>query len=577
MFSKLCSILALTLTATAVAQVIRFPALVTPDPGNVLTEADFTYEGMIRIPASGVDMFTTIGAMSGRQVTGDTHLFMYSSSSGVDHPGVLELDVTGLTPNTTFASAPRATLVTDWGVIYDGKKQSWEEDLDEQNLLGVGNALPKGLLWHEANQLLYWGYSINYTDNARWSVGATSLDDDSPLTITGCGPWRFSYDNSDYDGTRHHWLLNHPTTGKMYGSGSTKSGNASISWGPSLVGGNDWPTCGTTGGIGMTPIEITHRLLNFYYPSGTYNAEGTVTGTIQQFLYQDGLTYDFEIVNSTGLRADPAQNAGVGTWADEADSSSQPIWFNGTNKKGIIYPAKLQGAFSSSFGDCGISTHAWYRNSTTGFLRTTGATGTFDSADTATGGTSKATGTVQGAVTIGANTYIFLSGISGTYTATETVTSDSGSATVAEYVNGDTCNHGCENPDATGPVSTLTTAALIIYDPAELERVRVGTIEDYEAVADSVIDVASAWPSMKLYTGTGGNHKTINGGYLTGTTLYLYAPSADDRFAPVNNEPLIHVFTIDDSAPPVPFPVLPLAAAVSVWSLGGLIGRRRAA
>jgi hypothetical protein len=82
---------------------------------------------------------------------------------------------------------------------------------------------------------------------------------------------------------------------------------------------------------------------------------------------------------------------------------------------------------------------------------------------------------------------------------------------------------------------------------------------------------------MKLYTGTGGNHKTINGGYLTGTTLYLYAPSADDRFAPVNNEPLIHVFTIDDSAPPVPFPVLPLAAAVSVWSLGGLIGRRRAA
>jgi hypothetical protein len=585
MFGKLCSIVALALTVTAVAQV-RFPARVSTT-SNVLSAADITYNGAIRMPAASVNTESSTGSMSGRQVGGDTHLFIWANSGGVDYPDIIELDVTGLTPNTDLSVAPRATLVTNWGDDYGtaGCRRSWEDDLDEQNLVGVGNAYNRGIHWRSTNSMLYIAWSINYTDIAKWSVAGITLDDDSPVTTTCYGPWRFSYEHAtqgNEDGTRTHAFLEHPTTGKMYSTGGPKSNHNSIPWGPSLVGGNDWPTTATTGGIGMTPIEMPDTYVNYYPPitpaqaSDTYSVVGAPLGTIKQFKFPSYLSYIIEIFTNQPLRVDPLQNGGIGTWSDENSGTGQPIWFNGTNKKGVIFPGVLQGSTGTqSTADCTNSTHLWYRNSANGYVKVTNVTGTI-SGGTMTGGTSGDIATLFAQN----DGYLFFNDAEGDeFLVGETVSGTGWSAEVVEWDEFDTCNHGCVKADATGPVSTKDTSVMIIYDPAELERVKDGTIEDYEAVPDSVIDVRD---TFSLITGTdNGKRNNFEGGYLNGTTLYMISHAADITDNPGNPnvmEMLIHVFTIDDSAPPAPvgyFPVLPFAAAAAVWMTGSLFSRRR--
>lgn len=579
MFTLASRVLAASLVSFALLGQIRLGIRVVSGGGssNVLTVDDITYNGVIR--TQDTDTFSAVGSLTGRQVGGDTHLFLYASSGGVDYPDVLEMDVTGLTPNTNIGSSPTATLVTNWGDDWGPTRQSWNGLGDEQNMVGFGNAYNRGIYWHEANQLLYMAYSINYTDIAWWSVLAMSLDDDSPVTITACGPWRFSYDTASRgeDGTRTHTLSMHPTTGKMIGTGGSKSGHTAIPWGPSMIGGADWPTCSTTGGEFMTPIEMTHTYLNYYFPeppqqaSSTYSVSGAPIQTIKQFQFPSYLTYAWETYATQPLRADPALNGGRGTWSSESSGCGQPVWFNGTNKQGVIFPCLLQGALGTDPEDCVNTAHEWYRNSANGYVKVSGVSGS--PSGVMTGGTSGDSGTIIG--TNGA--YIFFNdGEGDEFLVGETVSGSGWSATVDEFDNFDTCNHGCENPLATGPVSTKDTSVFIIYDPATLAEVDTGAIEDYEAEAASVISVRDEY---SLVTGAdNGKGNGIDCGYLVGTTLYCISHQADLSITgnPNAMTALIHVFTIDDSAPPAPSPLLPLSAGVALWAMGGLIRRRAA-
>jgi hypothetical protein len=121
---------------------------------------------------------------------------------------------------------------------------------------------------------------------------------------------------------------------------------------------------------------------------------------------------------------------------------------------------------------------------------------------------------------------------------------------------------------------------MVIMDPDDLNAVKAGSAVDYETEAASMFSLNAAPYSLTLSAwenqGTGG---LIAPGYFDSTAnrLYLMSRAADcTRTGNCNAaESLIHVFEISDTAPPSPFPVLPLAAGVAVWSVGRLFGRPR--
>jgi hypothetical protein len=583
MFGKLWSTLALALTVTAVAQV-RLPIRIVPDSGNVLTQADLTYDGMIRAPASGTDTFSTTGAMTGRVVGGDTHIIVYGGAGGVDYPHIEEWDITGLTPTTSLGTAPQATLYANWGDDYGATgRRSWNDDTTEQDLIGFGDALPKGLLYNATTGYLYGGYSYNYVTTAKWCQWASTLDNPGTGATTTYGPFRYSYDSTARgdDCTRSQYFLLHPTTGKMIGVGTQKSGNAAIPWGPSMIGSADWPTSATTSGQFMTPIELADNYLNYYYPGPpytagyTYDVDGTIVGTVKQMKYPAAWTHAFEVSNAevNSLRADPSQ-AGYATWGDEVDGSGQPVWFNGTHKKGVIFPVSLNGSATGTTSNCTGVAHSWYRNASNGMVVLSGITGTFNAATTLTGGTSKATGNVIGY----GQDHVFFNSQSGTFQVGETVSTPHGSGTVTDYDNFDDCNHECACVRcATGPSTTLSWPGLAIYDPDDLEDARAGSINDYEPQPTEVINIHTAYVS--LVTSTIDKGAGVNGGWLNGNHLYIYSNEADSTKSgnPNSAEILIHRFTIDDSAPPAPvghFPVELFALAGAVWMTGRLTSGR---
>jgi hypothetical protein len=580
MFGKLCSFAALALTVTAVAQV-RLPIRIVT-PSDVITAADITYDGMIRID-NVVDTFSAsrYGALTGRQVAGDTHLIFQAAFGAVDHPDVVEVDITGLTPSTNVATAPEVVFVANWGDISGGAAGTWKGYDGSGNAIPLNtnaNVIPKGLYWHEGNQLLYSGWSVGYTDIEEWTLAATALVDDSPLDIDTYGPWRFTYDaGNGSDGTRSHFFLAHPTTGKFLGTGTSKSGNAAIPWGPSLIGGADWPTTATTSGFAMTPILLPDTYANFHYPTNTYDVDGTPQAEIKQFQYPTALSYAFEIFNPSSLRADPAQNSGRGTWADESDSNTQPIWFEGTHKRGVIFPASLQGSLTQTTTCAANETHAWYRNELNGYIQLSGIVGSFVGSEQVLGLTSAAT---SDASTFGQG-YLFVNAFPSDYSIGETVQGQTSGATgvVVSQQRFDSCpGHDCACITcATGPVTTWATPVFIVYDPDELERAKTDLIDPWEVEVSSVIDIDDTFNDLVLLN-RGGQRNSLSAGYLLGNKFYLIASAADNSRNPGNpndTDALIHVFTIDDSAPPPPvgyFPVLPLAAAAALWTVRGRRG-----
>jgi hypothetical protein len=578
---------ACVLAVAALVQV-RVPIRIGGPASGILQASDLTFDGYIRMPASGTDTSSSYGGISGRQVSGDTHIFVYGGAGGVDYPDIYELDVTGLTPGADHTTAPRSTLVTNWGDDWGAKRQTWDTGGVEGNLVGFGNAINNSMYWNETTSLLYLGYDYNYTEFSKWTQLAVSLDNPTGPVITAYGPWRHTYPNSTdplTDGTRTHFITKHPTTGKMLTGGISKSGNASIPWGPSLVGGNDFPTSATTGGFGMTPINQSSHYLDYYYQSGTFDAEGDPVLTIKQFQFPTNLTYMFELKPPNADRVNPAVNGGRGTWSDESSSVSSAIWIDGTNKDGVLFFGTLQAGYGTTSSECdGDTHHGWYRTAGNGYLILTNIKGTFV-AETITGGTSGTTATVTGV----SNPYLTwqqAGGVTDNMTNGETITgSTSGAtATVSTWKRSNVCDHGCGVPDVpevTGPVSTTSVPAIIFFDPARLTTNAAGSTTDYESLAESAVDAETEWG---IHTASQGSSVANNivGVYRPTGTNYLWLATLQSDCSRTGNcnfsETLLLRFTVDDSAPPAPvgyFPALPFAAAAAVWMTGSLFSRRR--
>jgi hypothetical protein len=589
--------LAAALLLAALGQVIRFPARV---PTGLLTSNDIDYLGAIRMPTSDTDTTLTSGGLAGRKDGSDTHLFLFGTSAAVDYPDVYELDVTGLTPHPTAASAPRATLVTNWGKVFNGaNKRSWDDVGDEQDLSAGPGSLWAGLYWNEDTDLLYAGYHFNYTTINKYGVAAASLDNPTGPVVTRYGPWRLAGEDqhsTSRPGTRAHWFIAHPTTGKMLAGGTQKSGHQFNPWGPSLYGDNDWPISSTPSGEDSTIIDQTGEYLDYQWPGEQatypYDFFGALVpgGTIQQFKFPSGFTYAYEIYDTQAKRTDPLLNGGISTWSDENSYLYPALWLEGTHKRGVIFVGAIEGAAGTDVEDCVDTAHAWYRNESGGYVVLTSVSGTFADGETITGGTSSTDAVTAGNPVAGSGgtTYVGWTSNPGPdedFTVGEIITGGTSKATgtVSVFRRHSHCNHLCDCVVcATGPSSTLSTTVMTIMDPDDLNAVKAGTKVDYTVEAASMFSLNASPYSLHLSTfGNQGTGNKVLPGYFDSTTnrLYLLAPAADcTRTGNCNfAEALVHVFEIDDSAPPVPFPVLPLAAGVAVWSLGGLTGRRRAA
>lgn len=393
----------------------------TPPAGNVLSPSKISYLGCLRMPV-GVDTTFAYGGMSGRIVSGQTHLFVYGNPVQSAPPDVYEIDVTGLTPDPTPASAPRATLINNWGDIYHGKRLAWD-GATLSPLVGL-TGINHGLYWHEGLQQLFWGYDYNYTNNALWTIGFSTLDNSG--ASTAYGPFRFratTGDGQTRDGNRCQVLTAHPTTGKMIAAGIAKSGAAVLPWGPNNYGGNDFPTPSSPSGLSSL-IAQTYRYLDYYFPS-TITFDGNWTGNLKSFRYPQAITYPYEYfaASLTDNRIDPLKNSGRGTWSS-VDGVTSLWWFEGVNQRGVVWTATLMGSAIAAPTDPN-ATHEYYNNDGQISMFLSGISGTFTQGEMLRGTTSHAD------MQIGAyDTGVGLSGAqAGTaFTVTETLTGTSSGA-----------------------------------------------------------------------------------------------------------------------------------------------------
>ncbi len=555
---------------------------------SVLTADDITYVGALRMPTSGTgNTIGGYGSIGGRIVSGQTRLFVWNqinTSPGSPPPSVNEMNATtceGATPcvpNPTYTSAPHMTNVTNWGDVSGGKRQSWLDNGDPQDLTGI-RAINNSLYWNESLQMLFMTYAIGYTDTAKWSMYAATLDNPSGPTSTAYGPWRFNATDQQanvWQGNRAQFVFERPD-GKMCAGGISKSGNEAIPWGPSTWCGNDWPTTATTGGFGMTPIVQTSEYLNYYFPTNISNVTGAATGPIQSFQYTNAhttLTYVGENWgDGANLKVDPTTNGGIGSWSDESSGVNSAVWIEGTHKRGVLYSGSLQAAAGSDVTNCSTTTHELYFNSGQISIDVSSTAGNFTGGETITDGTSGAQGTVS-SWSAGANHLLVAQ--TGpqqalNFGAGHTITGGTSgkTATMTVAIRHDRCTHAaaCTPVVAvTGPGTTLSSGVIIIFDPDTLENVKNGAT-DYAQSASTIINLQATYPGIQLAPQTESQATNVNGLFYNPSThlLYLGANAAD-----VNGgfQTLVHVFQVDDSAAPDPWwPLVGLLAVVSALAV----------
>lgn len=262
---------------------------------GVIDPSNITYVGAIRMPLNDVDTTFTNGGLAGRQVNGRTRFFVYGRHTGdlSTSDAVYELEDPGSEYTTDYTQAPRASLVTTWGDIYHGLRQTWTGNGVTVAGLG-GSQYPGGLYWNESTQLLYWTYYDAYNVSGRpdWGLGASHLDDPATATSTAYGPWRALA--IDGDGQSHYgpwrclYLFANPFDGSMMCGSSITSGNINSPWGPDAYGGALWPVQSTPAGFNSPDVIVPDRYLEYYFMGNTLSnnyidASGAVQGDLRSF------------------------------------------------------------------------------------------------------------------------------------------------------------------------------------------------------------------------------------------------------------------------------------------------------
>jgi len=307
---------------------------------RVMDATDFSYLGAMRLP--GELSSYSRATLAARKVNGQLRFFMTgeNSQNAVANWGSLdclwEFADTG-SYSQNFAQAPRATVINQWGDIFQGRRTSWlsnGQQIDLQYLLTTG--------LYFKNDRLYWTYYDGYNVSGRldWHLGMTQLGS-SPGSMQSFGPWRTNI------GVKHasSWIVEMPD-GSM-GLGSTlMSGNVGSSWGPELHGGLPFPTSSTPGGFGNPDLTVPQRYVQYAYPANDLTGDGAIMpGHTLPSLSRDGNYVWHHPNQSPGgsgvvVFVDPLQNNGVGSWTD-LDYVHGCTYIDLPEKHGVLFAGSI--------------------------------------------------------------------------------------------------------------------------------------------------------------------------------------------------------------------------------------------
>ena len=307
---------------------------------RVMDSSDFSYLGAMRLP---VDLTSYSRAtLAARKVNGQLRFFMTGENSGnaVANFGCLDCvfefaDTGNYNPN--FALAQRASVLTQWGDIFQGKRTSWlpsGQQIDLQYLLTSG-------LFYKNNRL-YWTYFDAYNVSGRldWCLGLTDLGS-SPATMQAHGPWRPNI------GVKHagHWIVEMPD-GSMGLGATLMSGNVGSSWGPELNGGCPFPQPNTPAGFGSPDLVVPQKYVQYGYPANDLTPLGAVApGHTLPSLPRDGNYVWHNPTESPGgsgvvVFVNPLLNAGVGSWTD-LDYVNSCVYIDLPEKHAVLFPGAI--------------------------------------------------------------------------------------------------------------------------------------------------------------------------------------------------------------------------------------------
>jgi hypothetical protein len=490
--------------------------------------------------------------------------------------------------HSSLASMPLATVVQTIADPYKGRRVAWRSSVYYDNRVQAGY-YPIGLEY--VGGLVFASYfdSYNTTGDPDHGLVATRLSDGVAF-----GPWLTEHIDADAEDFFGPWRAAHFTTdpnGKMVTLGMQRSGNHTMSWGPSMYR-LTWPGTATASGFGAANIADEDRLAEFYFPSASgsefFTRDGVPQATIKSF-HLFGLTnysYIYERdYNDPRAQVDPAENTvhpGYGTWTDERSNTTGIEWVQGANRRGVFVTMLWPVSPNPTSNDCNDA-HEWYRQGGQIYLEYSSITGTCTMGQSMTGGTSGATATAYRLNTgyaVGNNVFHATNTPGDDFDVSETVTCQAGGTfTVLAFHRMDICNHGCTSPTAvTGPTSTYLTPVLAMFDPADLEAVAAGSKLDYTVEPVWVMDLTAAGLLTSPMTQQGRERAVSVGHVDDQMRLWIGSTGADDTISSNATQAIYHLMQLDDSAPPAPvgyFPVLPFAAAAAVWMTGSLFSRRR--
>lgn len=550
------------------------------------TTGTATPQSTVITGVSGAQL-TVSPALSGTPTSGD---YVWREGDYIEEivdPG------SGYTNN--YATTVQATCYAYWLDPYHGRRVSWSGGNIKTQSNYPGFYLPSALYWNTTNSLLYWTYydSYNVSGAHDWALGASDIGSfsscSSPSDLTNTyGPWRTASTDGDgntwYGGWRMGNIFKHPTSGDMLGMGLSRSGDASINWGPNVYG-CPFPTTSTAGGFAASDLTCNDKYAEFYLPIDTsghyYQRDGTPVGAIRQFQFTKptGYGYVFQTFYDTPrTQADPAKNGGISTNTDDVSAYAGGLWFNGTNKQGVLVPATLPLTATQSNSDCATA-HEWYANSgQVAFYLNATSNLPYVAGEVVTGQTSTAVATVGE----------WIGGANNEFRAVQTTPQQATNFVAGEVVIGGTSNaHGtitlfhrndvsypgsCSAPigGITGPVTTAASAIIYVFDPADLTARKNGSATDYTLAPVNGIDLEVNYSIQLAPITSPGSAKSIGGFWLDTTTnnFYLIARAADLTLGGGSPQNLIHVFHINDSPAPSPLPVTLIQLSLLLLAIG---------
>lgn len=326
-----------------------------PSQGKaVLTQADFTYLGIVKVPLTDSNGVTTRwdyahGGIACRYVGPDLHLFISGRAVvGDTYPAICEL-IYDKTPNTTMSSAQRLSWYHNWGQCYGS---------DGLSVIDSNGSIQFGLNWD--GEKLLWGFGPYYSSETSRSIGAVTFNGTS--SSTPYGPWRPTCNPKQTNGPMFNIPSRHQAAfgGKnMFSAGVNSSIQATNTWGNGMEAYNSLNLLSTA----ADSISITSQR--------SITTQSIMTATLADKMQRASTWQKCD-------RGDPNQGysciAGpttiyspTGLWC-ETDSVGGVVWIDNTTKHGIVYLSNLVDAVNASIHPTFAATnyngdtipHEWY-------------------------------------------------------------------------------------------------------------------------------------------------------------------------------------------------------------------------